>query len=113
MLTHPSVLPPLPLPPFPSSLPFLSPFLPLSLTLPPETEPLSVHVLLDTPTDTRMYIDAGEVIRMRVEADEFYDDEPGPVQKPEINGPVKAAQTGENKRPPYTIIVSARSILND
>ena len=53
-----------------------------------------------------MYIDAGEVIRMRVEADEFYDDEPGPVQKPEINGPVKAASTGENKRPPYTIIVS-------
>ncbi|KAI4519977.1 hypothetical protein K525DRAFT_225977 [Schizophyllum commune Loenen D] len=73
---------------------------------PSETEPLSVHVLLDTPTDTRMYIDAGEVIRMRVEADEFYDDEPGPVQKPEINGPVKAAPTGENKRPPYTIICS-------
>ncbi|KAF7317808.1 Sialidase domain-containing protein [Mycena kentingensis (nom. inval.)] len=36
--------------------------------------------MLDTPIDERMWIDKGEVVRIRVESDEFYDDEPGPVK---------------------------------
>lgn len=49
-----------------------------------------------------MYIDAGEVMRVRVEADEFFDDEPGP---PKAAEGVMAAKV-ERRRPPYSIIVS-------
>ena len=49
-----------------------------------------------------MYIDAGEVVRVRVESDEFYDDEPGP---PKVTEGVQQVQT-EHRRPPYTITVS-------
>lgn len=52
-----------------------------------------------------MYIDTGEIVRVRVETDEFYDDEPGP---PKANEGVVAPQS-EGKRPPYTITVSAKS----
>lgn len=46
--------------------------------------------MLDTPLTSRMYIDRNEVMRIRIESDEFFDDEPGPpkaaegvlVQKP-------------------------------
>lgn len=58
--------------------------------------------LLDTPLTARMYIDAGEVVRVRVEADEFYDDEPGP---PKATEGVIAAQEREGRRAPYTITV--------
>lgn len=46
--------------------------------------------MLDTPLTSRMYIERNEAVRIRVESDEFFDDEPGPpkaaegvlVQKP-------------------------------
>ena len=61
-----------------------------------------MHELLDSPTADRMYIDAGEVVRVRVECDEFYDDEPGP---PKVTEGVQQVPT-EHRRPPYTITVS-------
>ncbi|EJD07480.1 uncharacterized protein FOMMEDRAFT_143872 [Fomitiporia mediterranea MF3/22] len=60
------------------------------------------HELLDTPTSERMYIDTGEVLRVRVETDEFYDDEPGPPRASEGVMSTKA----ERRRPPYSIICS-------
>lgn len=56
--------------------------------------------LLDTPTENRMYIDQGEIVRVRVEADEFYDDEPGP---PKATEGVQVKR--ELRRSPYSIIV--------
>ena len=47
-----------------------------------------------------MYIDAGEVVRVRVESDEFHDDEPGP---PKAHEGVQQAR--EVRRPPYAITV--------
>lgn len=47
-----------------------------------------------------MYIDAGDVVRVRVESDEFHDDEPGPPRAHE-----GVQQARENRRPPYTITV--------
>ncbi|KAL5513107.1 RPC25 [Sanghuangporus vaninii] len=61
------------------------------------------HELLDTPTSERMYIDTGDVLRARVETDEFYDDEPGPPKATE--GGVMLAKA-ERRRPPYFIICS-------
>lgn len=63
--------------------------------------------LLDTPLTSRMYIDASEVVRVRVEADEFYDDEPGPPKAQDgvmVNGQAKER---EGRRAPYTITVRA------
>ena len=54
-----------------------------------------------------MYIDTGEIIRMRVEVDEFFDDEPGP---PKATEGVMIAKT-ERRRPPYSITVSLRKIF--
>jgi len=65
-----------------------------------ETKP-TVHDMLDSQTTERMYIDAGEIVRVRVEADEFYDHEPGPPPKA-LEG-VRVAR--EQKKAPYTIIV--------
>ncbi|SJL13668.1 uncharacterized protein ARMOST_17116 [Armillaria ostoyae] len=39
--------------------------------------------LLDTDIASRMYIDAGELVRVRVEADEFRDDGQGPPKMTE------------------------------
>jgi DNA-directed RNA polymerase III subunit RPC8 len=39
---------------------------------------ISTTEMLDTPVTSRMYIDRNEVVRVRVESDEFFDDEPGP-----------------------------------
>lgn len=47
-----------------------------------------------------MYIDQGEIVRVRVEADEFYDDEPGPPKAAE-----GVVIKREARRAPYTIIV--------
>lgn len=47
-----------------------------------------------------MYIDQGEIVRVRVEADEFYDDEPGP---PKATEGVQVKR--ELRRSPYSIIV--------
>lgn len=49
-----------------------------------------------------MYIDAAEICRVRIEADEFYDDEPGP---PKAAEGVMAAKA-ERRRPPYSVVVS-------
>ncbi|KZS94412.1 hypothetical protein SISNIDRAFT_473907 [Sistotremastrum niveocremeum HHB9708] len=57
--------------------------------------------LLDTPTENRMYIDQGEIMRVRVETDEFYDDEPGP---PKAAEGVQVKR--ELRRSPYSIICS-------
>jgi hypothetical protein len=61
-----------------------------------------VSSLLDVPTSDRMYVDAGEAVRVRVEADEFVDEEPGP---PRASEGVRLAR--EFKRSPYTVIVRA------
>ncbi|KAJ7089756.1 RNA polymerase III subunit Rpc25-domain-containing protein [Mycena belliarum] len=66
-----------------------------------ETE-LKPHELLDTPTAERMWIDKGEVVRVRVESDEFYDDEPGPVKMAEGVQVVREVQS----RAPFTIVCS-------
>ena len=47
-----------------------------------------------------MYIDSGEILRVRVEGDEFYDDEPGP---PKALEGVQVER--EARRAPYSIIV--------
>ena len=49
-----------------------------------------------------MYIDQGEVLRVRVEAEDFYDDEPGP---PKMAEGVQVMR--EPKRAPYNIIVGS------
>ena len=54
-----------------------------------------------------MYIDAGDVVRVRVESDEFHDDEPGP---PKAHEGVQQAR--EIRRPPYTIMVRASPYLH-
>jgi hypothetical protein len=51
-----------------------------------------------------MYIDAGEILRVRVESDEFYDDEPGP---PKALEGVQVER--EARRAPYSIIVCSGS----
>lgn len=67
----------------------------------PDGEPESTsEVLLGTATNERMYIDTGEIVRVRVETDEFYDDEPGP---PQIHEGI--VQPREKRRAPYTIVV--------
>ena len=58
--------------------------------------------MLDSQTTERMYIDAGEIVRIRVESDEYYDHEPGPPPKA-LEG-VRVAR--EQKKAPYTITVS-------
>ncbi|KAA1475482.1 polymerase III polypeptide H [Dentipellis sp. KUC8613] len=67
----------------------------------PGSEATSAHELLDSPVSERMYIDQGEIMRVRVETDEFYDDEPGP---PKANEGVQVQR--EARRPPYTITCS-------
>jgi len=47
-----------------------------------------------------MYVDQNEIVRVRVETDEFYDDEPGP---PKAAEGVKIERVG--RRAPYTVIV--------
>ncbi|KAJ7355704.1 RNA polymerase III subunit Rpc25-domain-containing protein [Mycena albidolilacea] len=58
--------------------------------------------LLDSPTVDRMWIDKGEVVRVRIEADEFYDDEPGPVKMADGLQVVREVQA----RAPFTITAS-------
>lgn len=48
-----------------------------------------------------MYVDAGEVVRVRVEGEAFFDDEPGPPKAAE-----GVFTRAERRRPPYTITVS-------
>ena len=66
----------------------------------PDSPLTTAHELLDTSVAERMYIDQGEVIRVRIEGDEFYDFEPGP---PKARDGV--AVKLEPKRSPYVIVV--------
>ncbi|KAJ7876282.1 RNA polymerase III subunit Rpc25-domain-containing protein [Mycena leptocephala] len=63
---------------------------------------LKPNELLDSPTVERMFIDKGEVVRVRVEADEFYDDEPGPIKMADGVQVVREVQA----RAPFTITAS-------
>jgi len=56
-----------------------------------------------------MYIDQGEVVRVRVEADQFCDDEPGPQKFVEGVG----AEGKARVRAPYNIIVSSFLFARD
>ena len=71
------------------------------------SEATTTHELLDSPTSERMYIDTGDILRVRVEADEFYDDEPGP---PKATEGVQQVKT-EARRAPYTITVRLSPLL--
>jgi hypothetical protein len=62
--------------------------------------------LLDTPVAERMYIERDEIIRARVESDEFYDDEPGP---PKLTEGVQVKRNP--KRAPYTVCVSTTTFV--
>jgi DNA-directed RNA polymerase III subunit RPC8 len=68
----------------------------------PDSRLITTHEILESPASERMYIDQNEIVRVRVEADDFYDDEPGPPH-------LQQAAAQREKRPPYTIIV--RSFL--
>jgi len=68
----------------------------------PDSEASVSRQLLDSPVSERMYIDQGEVLRVRVEAEDFYDDEPGP---PKMAEGVQVMR--EPKRAPYNIIVGS------
>ncbi|KAI0270077.1 RNA polymerase III, subunit Rpc25, partial [Russula aff. rugulosa BPL654] len=61
----------------------------------PSSEATSTHQLLDSPEEERLYIDQGEIVRVRVERDEFCDDEPGPPKA-----------TERVRRSPYTVTCS-------
>ncbi|KAH6905162.1 polymerase III polypeptide H [Coprinopsis sp. MPI-PUGE-AT-0042] len=67
----------------------------------PDSELTTASEMLDTPTSERMYIDQNEVVRVRVEQDEFFDDEPGPTKV--VEGVIQERATA---RPPYTITCS-------
>ncbi|TFK37416.1 RNA polymerase III subunit Rpc25-domain-containing protein [Crucibulum laeve] len=67
----------------------------------PGSELTTSTELLDTPVAERMYIDQGEVLRVRMEAEEFYDDEPGP---PRMSEGVQV--TREAQRAPYNVVCS-------
>ena len=67
----------------------------------PGSEATSTHELLDSPVAERLYIDQGEIVRARVERDEFCDDEPGPPKATE-----GVLISGEARQPPYTVTVS-------
>ncbi|CEL61955.1 DNA-directed RNA polymerase III subunit C25 [Rhizoctonia solani AG-1 IB] len=70
-------------------------------------EPPSTTQLLDTDITTRLYLDRNEVIRLRVERDEFYENEPGP-RKPETGQPGQEDRVEDDadKKAPYTITAS-------
>ncbi|KAG8898948.1 DNA-directed RNA polymerase III subunit rpc25 [Tulasnella sp. 403] len=70
------------------------------LANPPEGE-LSETELLDSDVNDRLYIDKGEVVRIRVEYDEFHDDEPG---APKATDGVYTPSV--QKRSPYEITAS-------
>jgi hypothetical protein len=67
----------------------------------PDSSLTSSTELLDTPVSERMYIERDEVVRVRVECDEFYDDEPGP---PKLTEGVQVKR--EPSRAPYSVCVS-------
>ena len=75
----------------------------------PSSEATSTHELLDSPEADRLYIDQGEIVRVRVERDEFCDDEPGP---PKATEGVHISGQGQARRLPYTVTVSPPDFFN-
>jgi len=78
----------------------------------PDSELTSIVEMLDTPLTSRMYIDRNELVRVRVESDEFFDDEPGPPKAAEGVQVHRAL-----RRSPFQITVrsmssSAHDLLN-
>jgi len=69
----------------------------------PSSEAMSTHELLDSPEAERLYIDQGEIVRVRVERDEFCDDEPGP---PKAAEGVLISGQGQAQHLPYTVTCS-------
>lgn len=54
-----------------------------------------------------MYIDQNEILRVRVESDEFYDDEPGPPKAAE------GVQVRKDlRRAPFSVVVSFLFVIN-
>jgi len=70
----------------------------------PDSPLSSPSELLDTPSASRMYIDQSEILRVRVEADLFCDDEPGPPRVGEGVG--VGVGEKERKRPVYRVTCS-------
>ncbi|KAG9128139.1 DNA-directed RNA polymerase III subunit rpc25 [Ceratobasidium sp. 392] len=64
----------------------------------------SAAQLLDTDITTRLYLDRNETVRIRVERDEFYDNEPGP-RKAEP-GLEERVDDDVDRKAPYTITAS-------
>lgn len=61
---------------------------------------MSEEEMLETDVTQRLYIDKGEVVRVRVEEDKFHDDEPGPPKA--VDGTYIKPKM---QRPHYEIIV--------
>ncbi|KAJ6561167.1 hypothetical protein DFH09DRAFT_1316283 [Mycena vulgaris] len=53
-----------------------------------------------------MWIDKGEVVRVRVETDEFYDDEPGPIKMADGVQVVREVQA----QAPFTVTCSMEEL---
>ncbi|QRV88735.1 DNA-directed RNA polymerase III subunit C25 [Ceratobasidium sp. AG-Ba] len=64
--------------------------------------------LLDTDVSNRRYLDRGDIIRLRVERDEFYDNEPGPRKGESILE--ERAEDDVDRKAPYTIIASIQQL---
>ncbi|KAG8878043.1 DNA-directed RNA polymerase III subunit rpc25 [Tulasnella sp. 331] len=65
-----------------------------------EAEPTETE-MLDSELTDRLYLDRGEIVRVRIEDDEFHDDEPGPPKA--VDGVYTRAKA---RRPPYEITAS-------
>ena len=80
----------------------------------PDSPLTTVTELLETPLTDRMYIDQGEVTRVRVEADDFCDDEPGPPKVTEgAAGSSVQVNREHQRRAPYIVCVSLLDVLRE
>ncbi|KAF9070361.1 polymerase III polypeptide H [Rhodocollybia butyracea] len=68
----------------------------------PDCELTMRHEMLETPIADRTYFEKGDVVRLRVEGDEFTDDEPGP---PKAQDGV-AIVPPPPRQAPYSIVAS-------
>lgn len=81
-----------------------------SQAAPAPPPPPTTHQLLDSPLTSRMYIDQNEILRVRVESDEFYDDEPGPPKAKE--GIMVQREEDRGRRAPYSVVVRFQSLFH-
>ncbi|KAF9004642.1 polymerase III polypeptide H [Cyathus striatus] len=63
------------------------------------------EAMLKIPAEERMYVDAGEAVRVRVEAEEWCDDDPGPSAGA-AGQSVAGGEEKRVKRAPYSILCS-------